>query len=172
MKMLAIIELFKYLLDIGVLIETLNNAKKHSLEMDMLEFLKQLFWGKGYYHITPPQLSEKLKNTTQDVLIVDLREKERFEKGKIQTAISYPFDLFLKNVLIDRKFEVYLEKEIVLVCDTGHMSRVAGAILAEEGFKYIYSLNGGMRRWRRWQNLLTRCDRLKYEKSSFIASFC
>jgi len=107
-----------------------------------------------------------------DVLVIDLREKEQFEKGNIETAISNPFDAFLKSVLVDQKYADYLDKEIVLVCDTGHMSRVAGAILAEEGFKKVYSLSRGMRRWKRWQNMLTQCNNLKYEKNALVASCC
>jgi len=103
-----------------------------------------------------------------DVLVIDLREKEQFEKGNIETAISAPFDAFIKSVLVDQKYADYLDKEIVLVCDTGHMSRVAGAILAEEGFKNIYSLSRGMRRWNRWQKILTQYNRQKYKKNSLL----
>ena len=172
MKTLKIIESIKNFLDVGVIIESLNNARKRRFEMDMVEFLKQLFWGKGYDNITPPQLSEKVAKRGNDVLVIDLREKEQFEKGNIETAISAPFDAFIKSVLVDQKYADYLDKEIVLVCDTGHMSRVAGAILAEEGFKNIYSLSRGMRRWNRWQKILTQCNRQKYEKNSLLASFC
>ena len=51
------------------------------------------------------------------------------------------------------------------------MSRVAGAILAEEGFKNIYSLSRGMRRWNRWQKILTQCDRQKYKKNSLLVRY-
>ena len=172
MKTLAIIESIKNIFDVGVIIESLNNARKHRFEMDIVEFSKQLFWGKGYYNITPPQLSEKMEKSGNDVLVIDLREKEQFEKGSIETAISNPFDAFLKSVLVDQKYADYLDKEIVLVCDTGHMSRVAGAILAQEGFKKVYSLSRGMRRWNRWQKILTQCNRQKYNKNELLASFC
>ena len=60
--------------------------------------------------------------------------------------------------MLDQKYADYMDKEMVLVCDTGHKSRVAGTILAEEGFKKIDSLSRGMRRWNRWQKLLTQCN--------------
>ena len=172
MKMLKIIESIRNFLDVGVIIESIKNARKRRFEMGMVEFLKQLFWGKGYDNITPPQLSEKAEKRGNDFLVIDLREKEQFEKGSIETAISNPFDAFLKSVLVDQKYADYLDKEIVLVCDTGHMSRVAGAILAEEGFKKTYSLSGGMRRWNRWQKILTQCNSQKYKNNSLLASFC
>jgi rhodanese-related sulfurtransferase len=172
MQTLTIIESIINCFDVGIIFESLNNARKRRFNMDMMEFLKQLFWGKGYDNIIPPQLSEKIKKSGDDILVIDLREKEQFEKSNIEAAISNPFDDFLKSVLVDQKYADYLDKEIILVCDTGHMSRVAGAILAEEGYKKIYSLSRGMRRWNRWQKILTQCSRLKYEKNSLLASIC
>ena len=42
---------------------------------------------------------------------------------------------------------------MVLVCDTGQLSKVAAAIMAEDGFTQVYSIKGGMRRWNRWMTL-------------------
>ena len=80
MKTLTIIESIKNSFDVGIIIESLNNARKHRFEMDTVEFLKQLFWGNGYCNITPPRLSEKMEKRGSDVLVIDLREKEQFEK--------------------------------------------------------------------------------------------
>lgn len=170
--MLTIIESIRNIFDFGIIAELISNARKRRLEMDIVEFLKQLFWGKGYYNITPPQLSEKMEKGGNDILLIDLREKEQFEKSNIEAAISSPFDAFLKSVVIDQKYADYLDKEVVLVCDTGHMSRVAGAILAEEGFKKVYSLSRGMRRWERWQKMVAQYSSLKYKKNSLLMSCC
>ena len=163
MKTLTIVESILNFLDFGFIIETFNNVRKRRMEMEVVEFLKRLFWSKGYHNITPPQLSKNL-DKRGEVLVVDLREKEQFETGHIESAISNPFDTFLKSVLIDQKYADYADKEIVLVCDTGHMSRVAGAILAEEKFKKVYSLSRGMRRWNRWQRILIQCNYLTYQR--------
>ena len=72
----------------------------------------------------------------------------------ILLGVSHSFDDFLKSVLIDGGYKEFKSKNVVLVCDTGHKSRVAASILSEEGFVYAASLNGGMRRWKKWQNLL------------------
>lgn len=45
----------------------------------------------------------------------------------------------------------------LLLCDSGHMSRAAGEILAEEeGFTRVFSLRGGTRRWRKWHESRTQ----------------
>ena len=146
-------------------IESIKNSRKQSFEMDFREFIKHLLLGRGYANITPPQLSEKIKEGENKISIIDLRESEKFETSHIQNALSSGFDHFLKEVLIDGKYMDDLDREMILVCDTGHMSRVAGAILAEEGFRRIYSLKGGMRRWNSWQGLIAlyrncKCSRL------------
>ncbi len=172
MNVITIIESIKNFFDFGIIIESMKNSMKHRFDMDIGEFFKYLFFGRGYYELTPPQLSKKMKEIENNILLVDLRERKQFEKNHIEGAISNPFDDFLTSVLVEQKYTDYLEKEMVLVCDTGHMSRVAGTVLAEEGFKILYSLKRGMRRWSKWQKLLSYCKNLKYEKNSLLASFC
>lgn len=172
MKILNIFESLINCFDFGFVIETVRNSMKHKFDIDFVEVFKRLIWGGGYDELTPPQLSKKLQNGNSNPLIVDLREKERFEKSHIEEAISSPFDDFLRDVLVEEKYSDSLEKEIVLVCDTGHMSRVAGSVLAEEGFEKVYSLKRGMRRWLRWQNLLTYSHSLNNEKNWYVAGCC
>ncbi len=172
MKIINVLESLINFFDFGIVIESIQNSRKHKFSLDFVEFMKRLLWGEGYYELTPPQLSEKLQNGNLNTLIVDLRENERFEKNHIEGSISNPFDDFLGDVLVKEKYYDYLEKEIFLVCDTGHMSRVAGSVLADEGFKKVYSLKRGMRRWQRWQNLLTFCNDFNGEKNLFWTCCC
>ena len=97
---------------------------------------------------------------------------ERYQKNHIEVSISNPFDDFLKDVLVEEKYSDYLDKEIVLVCDTGHMSRVAASVLAEEGFNKVYSLKRGMRRWQRWQKLQSYYINIKNEKNLLWTCCC
>jgi rhodanese-related sulfurtransferase len=150
--------------DFGIYVESIKNSRKLKTEIGFKEFFKNLLFGQGYKQISPLQLREKLKLEENNVLVVDLRDSKKFDTGNIKGAVSNPFDNFLKEVLVDEKYEDLHHKDIVLVCDTGHMSRVAGSILAEEGFKSIYSLKDGMRRWNNWQILLSIFDNNKYMK--------
>ncbi len=159
-----VIEPIINLLDFGIYIESIKNSATLETEMSFKEFLKNLLLGKGYKQISPLQLSEKLKWEENNVLVIDLRDRKKFDAGHIIGSVSSPFDNFLKDVLVYGKYNDLHHNDIVLVCDTGHMSRVAGSILAEEGFKSIYSLKNGMRRWNNWQNLLSIFDNNKYIK--------
>jgi len=161
MSTLACIESINNIFDFGVVIEAIKNLKENRLQMNFGEFFRYLFFGGGYHEITPPQLSEKMKQSADNLLLIDLRETKNNEKNSIEGAISIPFDDLIRSVLVNQEFTEYLEKEMILVCDTGQKSRVAGSILTEEGFKKIYNLNGGMRRWNRWQQLLSFYNNLK-----------
>ncbi len=149
MKRLKLIESIISFFDIGAVIESLKHYRKQGLEMNLGEFMKILLFGKGYQELTPAQLSEKMKST--DIIIIDLRETEKFEKNAISTAVSDPFDNLLRGVLVDQKYSKNLNTEMFLICDTGQKSQVAGSLLADEGFTNIYSVKGGMRRWNRWE---------------------
>lgn len=150
--------------DFGIYIQSIKNSRKLKTEIGLKEFYKNLLFGQGYKQISPLQLIEKLKREDNTVLVVDIRDSEKFNAGHIKGAVSSPFDDFLKQVLVDGKYDDLHHKDIVLVCDTGHMSRVAGSLLAEEGFKSVYSLRNGMRRWNNWQNLVSGFDNHKHIK--------
>ena len=151
---LAIIESIYNFFDFGVVMESFKNSLKVKMEMGVKEFLKHLFFGKGYNELTPPQLTREMETLKNNIHIVDLRDKKKFKKGHIKGAILHRFDDFLKDVLMNMEYNEFKNKPLLLVCDTGHQSRVAASILADEGFLRIYSLNRGMRRWNRWQKLL------------------
>jgi len=153
MHMLQSIEAIRNFLDYGFVIETIKNSLKAEMEMGLMNFMRYFFFGKGYAELTPPGLSEKMA-LHQNLMIVDLRDGNKYRQNHIKGAISGPFDDFLKSILIDNAYEKFKTKDLVLVCDTGHQSRVVASILAEEGYAHVASLNRGMRRWNRWQNLL------------------
>jgi len=160
MNTLATIEFIRNLFDCGVFFESLKNSIKVKMEMGAREFLRHLLFGRGYFEMTPPDLAEQMSRHP-DLLMVDLRGERKYEAGHIQGTVSHPFDDFLKSILMDGKYRESRQHRLVLVCDTGHKSRVAASVLAGEGFSKVYSLNRGMRRWERWQNLLRFQDRAR-----------
>jgi len=152
MSPLAIIESVRNFFDCGIVIETFKQSLKVEMEMGLKDFIRHLVFGKGYTELTPPKLSEQMA-LHQDLLVVDLRHERKYKQHHIKGAVSHPFDDFLKNILIDGEYREFKSKDLVLLCDTGHQSRVAAGILAGEGFVHVASLNRGMWRWNKWQNL-------------------
>ncbi len=148
-----ILESFLSAIDIGVVFESINNYRKRSWQVDLGEIIKYMIIGKGYTHLTPPQTSRLLLENEDNVRIVDLRETETYEKNHINGSISRPIDDFLKEIFEGTYSSSKTDLKIVLVCDTGQLSKVAAAIMTEEGFTQVYSIKGGMRRWNRWMKL-------------------
>jgi len=147
------LESFLNAFDIGAVFESINNYRKRSWQLDLGEIIKYMFIGKGYTNLTPPQTSRLLFEDEDNVRIVDLRETENYEKNHINGSISRPIDDFLKEIFEDTYSSKNTDLKIVLVCDTGQLSKVAAAIMTEEGFTQVYNIKGGMRRWNRWMKL-------------------
>ena len=153
MDLKIILESFLNAMDIGTAFESINNYRKRSWQVDLGEIIKYMIIGKGYTNLTPPQTSRLLLENEDNVRIVDLRETEAYEKNHINGSISRPIDDFLKEIVEGTYSSKKTDLKIVLVCDTGQLSKVAAAIMTEEGFKQVYSIKGGMRRWNRWMEL-------------------
>ena len=103
MNNLVIIESILNFFDCGIFIESLRNSLRTNMEMGSKDFIRQLLFGKGYAEVTPPNLSKQME-LHQDLLIVDLRDKRKYDKDHIKGAVSHPFDDFLKSVLTDTKY--------------------------------------------------------------------
>ncbi len=136
---------------VGVAVKKL---KRSGTTMAAGEFFARMLRKARYESISPAALRRRLAMGHNEAVIIDLRERASYAKGHIDGAVHHQFDDFLKAVVVDGAYDEHRQqnREIILVCDTGHMSRVAGEILVEdEGFRNVVNLRGGMRQWERWQ---------------------
>lgn len=118
--------------------------------MPVRRFLGRLVGGGGYRSVGPAALAGR--DQAGGGYFIDLREPSRFDAGHLPGAQSVPFDDFLRRVVVEGFLAERRHDEVVLVCDNGHMSRVAAAVLAEdEGFTNVVNLRGGMAAWERWR---------------------
>ena len=81
----------------------------------------------------------------QDALLLDVRETNEFEQGRLPNALHIPL-----SQLAGRIGEVKGRHDhpVIVYCASGRRSRMAGATLAKAGFKDIYHLSGGIAAWR------------------------
>lgn len=140
-------------LDIGTVVESITNYRRRSWKVDLREIIKYKITGKGYTNLTPPQTGRLLSGNENNVQIFDLRDLETYRINHIKGSLSKPIDDFLKGVYDGIYSSLKTDTKIILVCDTGQLSKMAAAITAEEGFTMVYSIKGGMRRWNRWMKL-------------------
>ncbi len=75
--------------------------------------------------------------------IVDVRQPEEYAKGFIDGAVNIPIRELAKNLTALPA----MDKDVVVVCSSGHRSAVGMMMLQLLGYKKAKSLQGGMASW-------------------------
>ncbi len=79
----------------------------------------------------------------EEVTIVDIRDQASYHEVHIPKAIHFTdanVEQFLK--------ETAREKTLLCYCYHGYSSQNAAAFFKEQGFKTVYSMDGGFEAWR------------------------
>mgnify|MGYP006303537207 FL=1 len=102
--------------------------------------------------LMPWDLEEKLA-ADPDLLIVDVREPYEFEAMHIEGSLNVPRGVLESACEWDyEETEPRLvqarDREVVIVCRSGHRSLLAGANLQLLGFNHVFSLKTGLRGWK------------------------
>lgn len=81
----------------------------------------------------------------QDSLLLDVRERDEVEQGKIEGATWIPrgfLELKIEQAIPER------ERPIIVYCAGGVRSALAAKTLSSMGYKKVYSLTGGFGAWK------------------------
>lgn len=113
--------------------------------MTMPEFKQLVDWAKqDVKEVTPAEL-KKLRESGEDVAVVDVREREDSNQGMIPGAVAIPrgvLELNIDQLTTDK------DKKIVLYCGGGSRSALAAWMLQKMGFRNVLSLAGGFKEWK------------------------
>ncbi len=94
---------------------------------------------KSYKTITAEEAKEMMKG---DVVVLDVRTKEEYEKTHIENAINIPLnEITENNENLPKK-----EETILVYCQSGNRSKEAASKLAKMGYKNVYNF-GGISNW-------------------------
>lgn len=96
----------------------------------LTERLKVFYWNE-------------IENIKPGDLIIDVRNKEEYEAGKIANAINIPVD-DIRN----RMKEIPKDKTIFIYCEAGLRGYLAQRILRQNGFDKVSNLSGGYKTWK------------------------
>ncbi|MFO1419929.1 MAG: MBL fold metallo-hydrolase [Candidatus Competibacteraceae bacterium] len=91
------------------------------------------------------ELKARLEAADDDLIVLDVRERDAYEGGHIPGARLLPrgqLELRVNQELPDPT------RRILACCELGHVSTLAAATLHDMGFLYAVALDGGMKAWR------------------------
>ncbi|MBZ5722196.1 MAG: sulfurtransferase [Acidobacteriia bacterium] len=99
---------------------------------------------KEIQEIGPEEL-KRLQQSGDDLIVIDVREREDAAKGTIPGAVNVPRGVLEHNI---DQVTTDKNKKLVLYCGGGSRSALAAASLKKMGFKNAISLAGGYRGWK------------------------
>jgi rhodanese-related sulfurtransferase len=91
------------------------------------------------------ELNSYLELRRNDLILLDVRERDAFEEGHVPGARLLPrgqLELRVNQELTDPT------KRILVYCEFGRISTLATATLRQMGFRGAVALDGGMKAWR------------------------
>lgn len=75
----------------------------------------------------------------EDVVVIDVRDREEYEDGHIENAISLPL-IDIKNTANEKLTN--RAKPILVYCSTGRRSKQAAVELTKMGYRRVYDFGG------------------------------
>jgi len=98
---------------------------------------------KNLQKISNSEFKKIYKNKSRNIMILDVREKDEFNKFSIQGSISLPLSLLNQKSSFEFIKKNSLGKEIYTICQKGIRAEKASQILIKESIKSI-SVEGGI----------------------------
>ena len=92
------------------------------------------------------ELNARIESRSDDLIVLDVRERDAFEQGHISGARLLPrgqLELRVNEELTDPT------RRILVYCEFGRVSTLATATLRQMGFHGAVALDGGMEAWRK-----------------------
>ena len=89
--------------------------------------------------------AEELRSRATDFVIIDVREPDEVDSGKIESSTHMPLGLAIRNIK-KKQIEDLRGKKICTYCGTGYRGNIAADELVKEGFDAV-TLEGGYPSW-------------------------
>lgn len=105
-----------------------------------LFIISRLLPVKGVKNISGKELKEEMKKKNKQ--LIDVRTPGEFRGSHIQGFRNIPL-----NDLVQKANSLDINKEVIVICQSGMRSKQATKILKKMGFKQIINVSGGMNAW-------------------------
>jgi len=97
--------------------------------------------------INPEEAREVLSASSSSALLVDVREKNDFDKSHIEGSVNWPYDKIMKLSSPDELPSTVKNHDLFLVSDAGFRSSRASQKLKNLTGNDIYTVHGGIQKW-------------------------
>jgi molybdopterin/thiamine biosynthesis adenylyltransferase/rhodanese-related sulfurtransferase len=124
-------------------------------QQDFLEEARQLV-----PEVTVEEVAER-RQRGEDVILLDVREKDEVRTGYINGAISVPrgfLEMQVTGQIPDR------DQDVVVYCAGGVRSLLAGRVMREMGYQNVSSMAGGITQWKDAEHSIVRDRQLTDEQ--------
>lgn len=85
--------------------------------------------------------AEELLDNNKDILIIDVRDADEYEKNHIRNAINIPYKEIDSHI---EELMQYQDKPILIYCQAGNRSQIVAEKLQQLGFTKVYVINDGV----------------------------
>jgi len=88
---------------------------------------------------------DQLKESLNQYVIIDVREADEVENGKIENSQNMPLGLLIRNAK-KGKIEELKQEKVCVYCASGYRGNIAADELVKAGFSAV-NLDGGYATW-------------------------
>lgn len=133
---------FKSILICGVLFLSLSSTMTGcNSKNNANKTINQSQNSKGYENIDSNE-TKRLAENTENVLVIDLRDDDEYDRGHLVNAINIPYDDDFKSEL--REISDYKDKTILVYGRTSNIGEKASKELVDNGFKNVKNATKGI----------------------------
>lgn len=132
---------FKSILIFGALFLSLSSMIGCNSKNNDNKAIHQSKNSKGYENIDSKE-TEELSNQTENVLVIDVRDDDEYDRGHLVNAINIPYDDDFKSEL--RDITDYKDKTVLIYGNSGNKSEQAAGKLVDNGFKNVKNSTKGI----------------------------
>lgn len=105
-------------------------------------FLGSNLYANELWSVT--ELKTKIDQSSEPLVLLDVRTTEEFESGRIKNSINIPHEILLSN--IDLVSE-YNDEQLVVYCRSGKKASLVIEALEKNGFTNVVDIEGDILAW-------------------------
>ena len=116
--------------------------------MSKSTILLVIFFLGSYLHANElwsvTELKTKIDQSSEPLVLLDVRTAEEFESGRIKNSINIPHEILLSNIELVSQ---YNDEQLVVYCRSGKRASLVIEALEKNGFTNVVDIEGDILAW-------------------------